>query len=164
MANAGIANIYKMVDNNRKDDKELYLFKIGKFFCCLGDDAYKIEKLLNLKITQFSKELKKAGFPEEVLEKYNKLIEENGYYFTIVIANEGKTYTYNEYVETIKENKNGISNNNEKNLVDKINNYDKLTKLAKEVINLDFENMSIKELFSFFQKIKKEAKESLLEK
>lgn len=83
------------------------------------------------------------------------------------IKNRGTGYALNlvkEYVENIKENKNGISNNNEKNLADKMNNYEKLTKLAKEVINLDFENMSIKELFSFFLKIKKEAKESLLEK
>lgn len=32
MANTGITNIYKMLDNNRKNDNELYLFKIENFF------------------------------------------------------------------------------------------------------------------------------------
>lgn len=158
MANTGITNIYKMLDNNRKNDNELYLFKIGKFFCCLGKDAYKISDLIGLKINIFSKELNKAGFPEEALEKYNKMIEEKSYYFTIVIANEGKTYTYVQYIKNMKQNKK--LENNVKN-IEKSKDSKNLFNLVKSIDDIDLESLKLKDVYSIFKKLKKEANEIL---
>lgn len=155
MANSGITNLYKVYNNNRKDENELYLFKIGKFFCCLGDDAEKISSLIGLKVRTFSKELNKAGFPIESLEKYNKMIENFSYKFVIVIPNEGKSYTYEQYARLLEEHKKDNSNKswykeqNEKRL----NNF--ISKLAC----IDVNDLKAIDVCSTLEEIKREAKE-----
>ena len=155
MANSGITNFYKVYNNNRKNENELYLFKIGKFFCCLGDDAEKVSKLIGLKIGGFSKELNKAGFPLEALEKYNKKIEALSYKFIIVIPNEGKSYTFEEYAKILEEHKKDDANEAYvKSKSDKdIKNF--IDKLA----NIDIDNLKVKDAYGMLEEIKKEAQD-----
>ncbi|MDD4035776.1 MAG: hypothetical protein PHS45_00370 [Bacilli bacterium] len=59
----------KQINNNK-----IYLFKNGKFFICLEEDAERVSEELELKITMFNKDIKKCGFPKEQLKKYLKFL------------------------------------------------------------------------------------------
>lgn len=155
MANSGITNLYKVYNNNRKDEKELYLFKIGKFFCCLGDDAEKISSLIGLKVRTFSKELNKAGFPIESLEKYNKMIENFSYKFVIVIPNEGKSYTYEQYAMFLEEHQKDNSNKS----YYKEQNEKRINDFISKLANIDVNGLKARDVCHTLEEIKREAKE-----
>ena len=57
------------------NNSKLYLFKIGKFYVFIGDDADTINYYMVLKKTKFSKEFYKCGFPEERLNEYLKVFK-----------------------------------------------------------------------------------------
>ena len=54
----------------KKNKESLYLFKSGNFYIFVGDDALYISKITTLKLSNFSSEAKKCGFPINSLDKY----------------------------------------------------------------------------------------------
>ena len=91
----------------------------------------------------------------EALEKYNKKIEELSYKFIIVIPNEGKSYTFEEYAKILEEHKKDdaneayVKNKNDKDIKNFIN------KLA----NIDINNLKVKDVYVMLEEIKKEAQD-----
>ena len=63
--------IYEKYLELKKNDSEcLYLFRVGKFYIFINEDAEKISKITTLKIVKHAKDVVKCGFPENSLEKY----------------------------------------------------------------------------------------------
>lgn len=69
-----------------QNDKKIYLFKNGNFYLFLGEDAKLINKELNLKLTKFSNESQKCGFPVSEFKKYTKFIALLGYDYEVVLS------------------------------------------------------------------------------
>ena len=67
-----------------ENNSKLYLFKSGIFYIFLDDDAVKMSKLLNLKLTNLNETVVKCGFPVKYAEKYINLIKLNNYTLDIV--------------------------------------------------------------------------------
>lgn len=66
-----MSSIYnKYLNLKSKNNDTMYLFKIGKFYIFLDEDAEKINKITTLKLINHSKNVMKCGFPKESLEKY----------------------------------------------------------------------------------------------
>ena len=57
----------------RKDNKKLYLFKVGNFYIFLGDDANYINNYMVLKLTKFSNNYQKCGFPISKIDDYKRI-------------------------------------------------------------------------------------------
>lgn len=71
-----MSKIYaKYLELKSENKDKLYLFKSGKFYIFIGDDADKINNYVVLKKTKFSNETMKCGFPENVLEEYLRVFE-----------------------------------------------------------------------------------------
>jgi DNA mismatch repair ATPase MutS len=66
-----LENIYEHL--KRKDDKKLYLFKVGNFYIFLGSDANYINNYMVLKKTRFSNKYQKCGFPINKINDYKKV-------------------------------------------------------------------------------------------
>lgn len=60
----------KYVELKENDDKILYLFKSGKFYIFINEDAEKISKITTLKIVNHANGVIKCWFPKDSLEKY----------------------------------------------------------------------------------------------
>ncbi len=73
---------YEMLKNNNPEI--IYLFECGNFFVILDSDAIICNELFNLKLTKFSKECDKCGFPKESLIKYERLLKENNITYRII--------------------------------------------------------------------------------
>lgn len=129
----------KLYDNylylKETDDKTLYLFKSGIFFIFLADDAKIASKLLNLKITYFTEDVIKCGFPVSSLEKYTNILKRSSYNFKIV--------------------------DNIKNTIYSIHNYEideDIDKLLSKLSTVDTNSLSVKEAYNFIDSLKESAK------
>ena len=65
----------KYLELKNQDSSKMYLFRVGNFYIFLADDAYKINEYMVLKLTYFSKNVEKCGFPVSSYEKYKKVFE-----------------------------------------------------------------------------------------
>lgn len=65
----------KYLELKEKDKNKLYLFKSGKFYIFLDQDAEFINEYLVLKKTPFTKDVYKCGFPVDSLENYMKVFK-----------------------------------------------------------------------------------------
>lgn len=68
-----IVREYNRLKSKNKD--KLYLFKVGKFYIFIGEDANTINNYMVLKITKFSNEYDKCGFPIERLDDYLRVFK-----------------------------------------------------------------------------------------
>lgn len=59
----------------QNDSEKLYLFKNGNFYIFIADDALYISKITTLKLSDFSKDIKKCGFPVNSFETYNSIFQ-----------------------------------------------------------------------------------------
>ena len=59
----------------RKNNDKLYLFKVGKFYIFIGDDADKINDYMVLKKTKFTNEYDKCGFPVDKISDYLRVLK-----------------------------------------------------------------------------------------
>ncbi len=128
-------NTYISLKTNEKNtENTLYLFKSGIFFICIDEDAKKASKILNLKLTNLNQDIVKCGFPIKSLEKYSNLLNLSNYSFKIIDSTLNESYT--------------------------VGNYSKNTdirKLLLDISNIDTNTISIKEAYSFIDKIKYKA-------
>ena len=118
----------------KNTENTLYLFKSGIFFICIDEDAKKASKILNLKLTNLNQDIVKCGFPIKSLEKYSNLLNLSNYSFKIIDSTLNESYT--------------------------VGNYSKNTdirKLLLDISNIDTNTISIKEAYSFIDKIKYKA-------
>ena len=68
-----IVREYNRLKGKNKD--KLYLFKVGKFYIFIGEDVNIINNYMVLKITKFSNEYDKCGFPVERLDDYLRVFK-----------------------------------------------------------------------------------------
>lgn len=123
----------KNTENN--SNNTLYIFKSGLFFIFLDNDAKVASKLLNLKITHFTENVVKCGFPSNSLHKYTTLLKASPYNFKIIDTLKNTAFTVNDYT------------------LDK-----KLENLLSEISTIDINTLSIREAYNFIEKIKESAK------
>ena len=67
-----------------KDKEKYYLFKSGIFYIFIEDDAYRINKYIDLLITKLNDEVVKCGFPIKNIDKYMTLFKDNNLDIEIV--------------------------------------------------------------------------------
>ena len=70
--------------NDANSNNTLYIFKSGIFFILLDNDAKIASQILNLKLTYFTENVLKCGFPISSLEKYTNILEKTQYNFKII--------------------------------------------------------------------------------
>jgi DNA mismatch repair ATPase MutS len=63
------------IELKEKDPNKLYLFRCGKFYIFIGEDADKINEYVVLNKTPFTKELMKCGFPNSSLDNYMRVFK-----------------------------------------------------------------------------------------
>ena len=124
----------------KKNPSILYVFKSGVFYIFLDEDAIKMSSLLNLKLTNLNESVLKCGFPINNLSKYSDLIRLAGYQMRIVDSSTNVTYSSNEY----------ILNNQIKEFIQKLS-------------QVDSNQLSISEAYSFIENINKQAKSFIKE-
>ena len=59
----------------KENSQKLYLFRCGNFYIFLDEDAETINNYVVLKLTTFSKNVKKCGFPVSSLENYQRVFQ-----------------------------------------------------------------------------------------
>ena len=94
-----VYNKYKKLKEKNKE--EMYLFKIGKFYIFLDEDANRINDYVVLKKTPFCKDVLKCGFPVERLEDYLKVFHNHKLSITIVEPEENKEEQILDYLKKI---------------------------------------------------------------
>lgn len=114
----------KLCENNY-----IYLFKSGIFYILLADDAKRVSLSLGLKLTKFTDEVLKCGFPISAKDKYFQLLKNHNFDFKIIDNN--TSYNICEY--TVK---NGFQ------------------EMLDTILKVDTNNLSIKEAYEFIDKIK----------
>ena len=127
---------YKILKS--ENPSKLYLFKSGIFYIFIDEDAIKISKSLNLKLTNLNETVCKCGFPVKNLDKYLTLFKLSNFDVDIIDSVDspscaGQTYLFND---------------NAKNFI-------------KDLANIDYYNLSVSEAFSLLEKISKKAKQLL---
>lgn len=91
----------RYLELKKKDDSKVYLFKNGIFFLALEDDAKKLNELLNLKLTVFSKDVEKCGFPVSVLKKYIDKLDKYDIEYELIDNMYNNINSPKEYLESI---------------------------------------------------------------
>lgn len=85
----------------KKDSKKIYLFKNGIFYNFFNEDARKVSKELNLKLTDLGPDLIKCGFPTSQLEKYTHLLNQKNITFELVQASSESQITSKNIIKQI---------------------------------------------------------------
>ena len=71
----GLIMYDKYIELKGQNNNKLYLFKSGIFYIFLEDDAIKINKYINLKLTNFGSNHIKCGFPDNSYDKYMNIFK-----------------------------------------------------------------------------------------
>lgn len=129
-----LLDIYNNLKNT--DSSSLYLFKSGMFYIFLDEDAKKASVLLNLKLTHFTPEILKCGFPINTLDKYLNLLNNMNYDVKIIDTAKCTIYNITEYANDIKTDK-----------------------LLQMISSINIDTLSISEAYSFIENINHEASE-----
>lgn len=120
--------------NDANSNNTLYIFKSGIFFILLDNDAKIASQILNLKLTYFTENVLKCGFPISSLEKYTNILEKTQYNFKIIDNIKNVSYSINDYALN-----------------------DKIEKLLSKISSVDTNSLSVKEAYDFIEAIKDSA-------
>ncbi len=115
---------------------KLYLFRSGIFYIFLDEDAIKMSKLLNLKLTKLNETVSKCGFPVKNIDKYLNLIKINNYEIDIIDSINAPSCSSQDYLF-----------------------YDNAKQFIKELSNIDYYNLSVSEAFALIEDITAKAKD-----
>ena len=118
-----------------ENSSKLYLFKSGIFYIFLDEDAIRMSKLLNLKLTNLNETIVKCGFPVKNADKYIHLIKLNNYEIDIIDSSNPSAYSNFNYVlnEQIKQ-------------------------FIMDLSEIDYYQLSVSEAFALIEKISNTAK------
>ncbi len=125
----------RYLELKKQDSSILYLFKSGIFYIFLDEDAKKMSYILNLKLSNLNESILKCGFPVNNLSKYSSLIKSAGYQINIIDSVTQKPHSSSEY----------ILNDDIKNFIQKLS-------------QMDCNNLSIREAYSFIESTIEQAK------
>ena len=110
----------------KQNKNKLYLFKSGIFYISLEEDAKKLSKIFDFKITNLNDSVIKCGFPNNRLDFYTNLLKQNKIDFEIIDNNYGKIENYSDYL-----------------------NNKKIKDIINSIIELDMNDISFKDAFEF---------------
>lgn len=91
-------DIYKKL--KKEDKNKVYFFKIGIFYVALDDDAKLLADKYNFKLTNFTPDILKCGFPCTSFYKYYNEFKEDNLDFKIIEDNQ--VFDGNKYLDSIK--------------------------------------------------------------
>lgn len=130
-----MSKFYNTYEKLKKENPDfIYLFKNGTFFIALDKDAHELSNLFGFKLTNFTPDIVKCGFPCSSYDKYSKLFSAYNLNFKVVeLTNSSTTYEVNDYERYQKINR----------MLDKINSVDINSLSVKEAFNLieDLQNI-----------------------
>ena len=127
-----MSKLYDKYLNLKKDNSEIiYLFKSGIFYISLQDDAKFLSKRFGFKLTNFTDEVQKCGFPANSIEKYSNLFKNNNINFKIIDSKNNISYSPSEYKQNTK-----------------------IEELLQYINDIDPDSLSIAEAYTFIEKIK----------
>lgn len=127
---------YKILKS--ENSSKLYLFKSGIFYIFLDNDAIKMSKLLNLKLTNLNETVVKCGFPVKNSDKYINLIKLNNYELDIIDSINSPSCSSNNHIFN-----------------------DSSKKFMKYIADIDYYNLSVSEAFALIETITSKAKNLL---
>lgn len=134
-----MSKLYEKYKNLKSENPtKLYLFKSGIFYIFLDEDAIKMSKLLNLKLTKLNETVSKCGFPVKNIDKYLHLIKLNNYEIDIIDSATSSTYSSKEYLF-----------------------HDNAKKFIQDIAHTDYYHLSVSEAFAFIEQITDRAKHIL---
>lgn len=113
---------YSELKNNNSDN--LYLFKSGIFFIALQDDARLLSEELKLRLTNLNEDVVKCGFPVSREEHYLRLLQAKEINFQIIDNTYGVVQNYSDYM-----------------------NNDKLKSVVQKIIDINFNEITFKEVY-----------------
>lgn len=122
------------VESKKQNPKTVYLFKSGIFFIALDEDAKKLSKLFNFKLTNFTPTVVKCGFPCSSLEKYEKLFKAFNLAIKIIEADKNISYNLQDYSQ---------------------NSH--ITYILNSIKAIDINHLSIQEAYALLEKLQNEA-------
>lgn len=142
----------KYIELKEKKTDDIYLFKSGMFYIALEDDALKLSEKLKLKLTNFGNKTLKCGFPQNSLNTYLKLFEENNIKYVII---ENTTSDINK--TQINKINSKLTNFNSHNS----NSKDINSEILYEIANLDINNFTLKDAFDKLYELHIKAKKAI---
>lgn len=113
----------KYLSLKKIDSEKIYLFKNGIFYLCLQEDAQQLSKVFGFKITNFSENVVKVGFPQSKLEYYTSYLNNLNIKFEVIDPNY-KIENYSDYL-----------------------NNEKLKDVINSILELDFNSITFKDAF-----------------
>lgn len=120
------------VELKKQNPKSIYLFKSGIFFIALDEDAHVLSNLFHFKLSSFTPEVVKCGFPCSSFEKYGKLFKACNLDIKLIEADKNITYTLKDYSQNSS-----------------------ITELLNSIKSVDINNLSISEAYAFLEKLQK---------
>lgn len=131
-----MSKLIKIYEDLKKQNSEkIYLFKSGMFFIFIGKDAEEMSAIFNFKLTHLNEQYVKCGFPNNSFDKYVNLIKKLDYDIEVVNPNNNIPYSLNNLYSQLD-----------------VNN------LLNEIISVDVKNLSVRDAYSFIDKIQEETK------
>lgn len=118
-----------------QESNKVYLFKCGTFYYFLDEDAKKISEIFPLKLLPFTEDVFKCSFPITRLSYYICEFQKLNINFEIIDNQYNKIENYSDY----------LNNENLKSIVNKI-------------INLDLNNITMKQAFNILEDLQDKCK------
>ena len=118
-----------------QNSKKIYLFESGIFYIFLDEDARKMSKAFNFKLTHLNESYVKCGFPANSFDKYIDLIKKSDYDVEIVNPNNNTPYSAKNYSNQLEANN-----------------------LLNEIISIDMDNITPREAYAILEKLQNEVK------
>ena len=122
-------NIY--LEEKKKNRDILLLFKSGIFYIAIAEDAIKLSNLLHLKLTNLNDTIQKCGFPCSSIEKYMPIFKALNIELKIIEVEKNTAYNVQQF---------------------KQNQFINL--IIDELNNVDTNNLSVVEAYSFIENLK----------
>ena len=88
----------KYLELKKEDSNKYYLFRSGNFYIFLDEDAIEVSRVTLLKLTNYSNDIYKCGFPVSSIDKYLELFENLNLKVKVVENN-----SIDKYLSIIKE-------------------------------------------------------------
>lgn len=126
-----MSKLYNTYEELKKENSDLiYLFKSGIFFIALDKDAYALSSLFGFKLSNFTPNIVKCGFPCSSYDKYSKLFNACNLDTKVVELSNSSTYEVVNYEKEQKIN----------SILDKIN-------------SIDINSLSVKDAYEFIENL-----------
>lgn len=126
-----MSKLYNTYEELKKENSDLiYLFKSGIFFIALDKDAYTLSNIFGFKLSNFTPNIVKCGFPCSSYEKYSKLFNACNLDTKVVELSNSSTYEVVNYEKEQKIN----------SILDKIN-------------SIDINSLSVKDAYEFIENL-----------